>query len=108
MKCLKGMLAFVAILGLSVPVYGVTGDSPMPGSAEKNIETNSPTRDVIVVEGKLAKIDGEFFIVEHLTSGKQLRLHVDKETVFLTDSKKPGDMVRAQVNINSGHALTIR
>ena len=108
MRTIKGIFAFVVIFGISVPVYCVAAETKMPGMSEKKIETTPATRDVLVVEGELVKIDGEFYVVKHPTSGKQLRLHVDKETVFLADAKKPGDSIRAQVNINNGHALTIR
>jgi glycerol-3-phosphate responsive antiterminator len=57
------------------------------------------------VKGDLMKIEGEFYVVKDST-GKEVRLHVDK-TSKVEGTPKAGDKVEAQVNPD-GHATTIK
>ena len=57
------------------------------------------------VNGDLLKIDGEFYVLHDMT-GKEIRLHVDKNTK--TDGGfKTGDKVEAQVTAK-GHAVSMK
>ena len=40
-------------------------------------------------------------------NGKQARLHVSKDTKLVNGEKKPGDVIRAEVN-KTGHILSIQ
>lgn len=73
---------------------------------------SAPEEDVKgeVVRGKILKIENEFFTVKN-TAGKEVRLHVDKNThrgqVNLKDEEfKEGDRIEAYMS-PKGHALTI-
>lgn len=50
----------------------------------------------MMVDGKLNKIDGNFYVVEDFT-GKEMRLYVSKDTKKMRGEKKPGDLIRAEV-----------
>jgi ribosomal protein S1 len=63
-----------------------------------------------VVRGRILKIENEFFTVKN-TAGKEVRLHVDKNThrgqVNLKDEEfKEGDRIEAYMS-PKGHAITI-
>ena len=79
--------------------------SPNPESSEMNINTNPESAAFQTVDGTLLEIDGEFYVVEDFT-GKQLRLHVGRDTVLLNGQKKPGDILRVEIT-KSGHAISI-
>jgi len=57
------------------------------------------------VKGDLLKIDGEFYVVKD-TTGKEVRLHVDK-TSQLDGTFKAGDKIEAQAT-DKGHAASIK
>jgi hypothetical protein len=57
------------------------------------------------VKGDLLKIDGEFYVVKD-TTGKEVRLHVDK-TSQLEGIFKAGDKIEAQAT-EKGHASSIK
>ena len=73
---------------------------------------SAPEQDVKgeVVRGRILKIENEFFTVKN-TAGKEVRLHVDKNThrgqVNLKDEEfKEGDRIEAYMS-PKGHAITI-
>jgi hypothetical protein len=73
---------------------------------------SAPEEDVKgeVIRGKILKIEKEFFMVKN-TAGKEVRLHVDKNThrgqVKLKDEEfKEGDRIEAYMS-PKGHAITI-
>jgi len=92
MKRLFGLLAFAAILSV--------GMAPLTYAAEQMAAPGSQ-----VVKGDLLRIDGEFYVVKD-TSGKEVRLHVDK-TSKLEGTFKAGDKIEAQAS-DQGHALSIK
>jgi len=57
------------------------------------------------VKGDLVKIDGEFYVVKDST-GKEVRLHVDK-TSKVEGAPKAGDKIEAQINPD-GHATAVK
>jgi translation elongation factor P/translation initiation factor 5A len=57
------------------------------------------------VKGDLLKIDGEFYVVKDIT-GKEVRLHVDKDTT-MDGSINVGEGVEVQAT-EKNHALSIR
>lgn len=57
-----------------------------------------------VLQGKLVKIEGEYYVVQD-ASGKEVRVHVGKDTV-LDGRIKAGDKIDAQVSAD-GHAATL-
>jgi exosome complex RNA-binding protein Csl4 len=61
--------------------------------------------DPRTVNGDMLKIDGEFYVVHDMT-GKEIRLHVDKDTKLDGDFKT-GDKIEAQVTAK-GHAVSMK
>ena len=61
--------------------------------------------DPKTVNGDMLKIDGEYYVVHDMT-GKEIRLHVDKETKLDGDFKT-GDKIEAQVTAK-GHAVSMK
>lgn len=57
------------------------------------------------IKGDVLKIDGEYYVVKDST-GKEVRLHVDK-TSKLEKDLKAGDKIEAQVT-DKGHAQSIK
>ena len=100
-----GTLAFLLTFGFGV-LMQVQAAGPMTEKAGKGLSTTPSSQAFQTVAGKLVKIDGEFFVVED-PEGNQHRLHVNKRTVMLNGSKKPGDSLRAEVT-KSGHAISIQ
>ena len=94
------VLALAATLVLCPVAFTSAGTS----DSDKKLDTKPAAWRT--VDGKLKKIDGEHYVVEE-DSGKELRLHVSKETTHLSGEKKPGDRIRAEIT-KSGHALSIQ
>jgi N-acetyl-beta-hexosaminidase len=57
------------------------------------------------LQGELLKIEGEFYLVKDQT-GKEVRLHVDKDTKMMGDIT-PGAKIEAQV-WTDGYAISIK
>ena len=95
-----GSLALAATL-VVCPAAFTSAGAP---DSDKQLATKSAAWRT--VDGKLVKINGEHYVIED-DSGKELRLHVSKETAHLGGEKKPGDRVRAEIT-KSGHALSIQ
>ncbi len=88
---------------------GQPDDSPAAGhgSSPKTSETMAQK----AVQGEIVKIDGEFYVVRD-ASGKEVRIHVDKDTMtdkgaIQGDSLKVGDRIEAEVT-PQGHARSIK
>jgi hypothetical protein len=60
--------------------------------------------DMLIV-GDLLKIEGEFYVVKD-ASGKEVRLHVNKDTKVVGNIKA-GDKIEAQAT-DKGHAASIK
>lgn len=95
-----GLLALAAAMMLGTVPLAYPGGS----DSERKVETEAVAW--LTVDGKLMKIDGEFYVIED-SNGKELRLHVSRETKQLGGEKKPGDKIRAEIT-RSGHALSIQ
>jgi len=101
MKTLVVQLMFAMVVGVAVVSLSYAADL-----------TVSPTLKTI--EGDLLKIDGEFYVVKDMT-GKEIRLHADKNTV-LDSTIKAGDKVQVQATESSrpyksgfvDHAVSIK
>ena len=105
MKFMITLLMFLLTLG-----FGALLNSQAGALGEQMVETDLNTLPSSTafqtLDGKLLKIDGEYYVIQDLT-GREKRLHVSKETVMLSGPKKPGDSVRAEIT-KSGHAISIQ
>ncbi len=99
----------IALIGVAVMLnYGslaYASGAENPPDPPKMMESS--------VQGKLVKIDGEFYVVKN-PAGKEFRIHVDKNTTKLDKDMttlggdfKVGDTIVAQVT-PSGHAFSIQ
>ena len=102
MKTLTSVLALVLVLGGGTLTIALAGNA----KAGSSIDTNTASTAAQTIDGTLLKIDGDFYAIEDL-NGKQARLHVSKDTKLVNGEKKPGDVIRAEVN-KSGHILSIQ
>jgi uncharacterized protein YdeI (BOF family) len=75
------------------------------GMASLSFSADMAAPSTQTVKGDLLKIDGEFYVVKD-TSGKEVRLHVDK-TSQLDGTFKAGDKIEAQAT-DKGHASSIK
>ncbi|MGH7164511.1 MAG: hypothetical protein ACREIS_03170 [Nitrospiraceae bacterium] len=92
MKKLFALVALAAILGFGMAtVTYAAGEMAAPGSKS--------------ITGDLLKIDGEFYVVKD-AAGKEVRLHVDKNTK-LEGAFKAGDKIQAQAT-EKGHAVSVK
>ncbi len=93
MNRLFGWLVLVAVvLSFGTVTLTYAGDPPAAKSAK-------------IVQGEVLRIDGEFYVVKD-ASGKEVRLHVDKDT-RLDGAPKAGDRIEAQATAD-GHATSIK
>jgi uncharacterized protein YdeI (BOF family) len=91
MKKLIVPFMFAMVLGFGMASLSFAADMAAPSTQ--------------TVKGDLLKIDGEFYVVKD-TSGKEVRLHVDK-TSQLDGTFKAGDKIEAQAT-DKGHASSIK
>ena len=96
---------FLLTIGFGALIHSQAA-GPMAESPGKSLSTNPSSAPFKIVDGKLLKVDGEFFVVKD-PAGKERRIHVNKETVLLTGPKQPGDPIRAEIT-QSGHAISIQ
>jgi len=89
MKRLTGLVVLAVLLGFGTGTVSFGAD-PKPAQT---------------VKGDLLKIEGEFYVVKD-AAGKEVRLHVNKETK-LEGAPKAGDKIEAQVTAE-GHANSIK
>ncbi len=71
-----------------------------------SVEAATESTGSYILEGKLLKIDGEFWIVEDL-AGDQHKLHVGPNTTIPQSPKEPGNSIQAVVQ-QTGHAVFIQ
>ena len=105
MKTTILILTFLLTLGFGALLNSQAGKLGEQMS-ETDLNTLPNTNTFQTLDGKLLKIDGEYYVIEDF-SGNEMRLHVSKETVMLSGPKKPGDSVRAEIT-KSGHAISIQ
>ena len=96
---------FLLTIGFGALIQGQAA-GPMAEKPGKSLNTNPSSSPFQTVDGKLLKVDGEFFVLKD-PAGKERRIHVNKETVLLNGPKQPGDTVRAEIT-QSGHAISIQ
>lgn len=105
MKNTIALLSFLLTIGFGALLHSQAGE-PMDKMSEKTLNTDSKSSAFQTIDGKLLKIDGEFYVLED-SKGKQRRVHVNKETILLNGRKELGDTLRAQIT-PKGHAITIQ
>ncbi len=94
MKKLIGLLTIAMALGAgNIALSYAADDMAMPASQT-------------AIKGDLLKIDGDFYVVKD-TSGKDVRLHVDKTTKLDGAAFKAGDKVEVQTS-DKNHAVSIK
>ncbi len=93
MKTLQRLLAvgFLTFGLLAVPL--------IEGGYAKKPQVKQDTRPgpaYRMVEGKLIKIKGRYYVVREYT-GNKVRVYVSKKTKMLRGRKKPGDSIRVEI-----------
>ena len=96
---------FLLTIGFGALIHSQAA-GPMGEKPGKSLSTNPSSAPFRTVDGKLLKVDGEFYVLED-PAGKERRIHVNKETVLLNGPKRPGDTIRAEIT-QSGHAISIQ
>ncbi len=93
---------FIIGLANSLPVQA-TG--PHTQVLNKKFPTHSSTVVLETLDGKLLKIEGDFYVVEDWR-GNLHRLRLSNHATWLNGPKKPGDAVR--VEIAEARAMTVQ
>ena len=101
---IKIAILFV-VLGL-VPIFSVLAGETMKEFPGKSLEATPSSTGINILEGKLLKIDGDFWVVEDL-SGNQHQIHIGAETKVPQSPKQTGDSIQAVVR-KDGHASFIQ
>jgi len=102
MKTSTAILALTVILGFGAATLVQAADPKKPAA---KVDTK-PGPAYLMVQGKLTKIDGDFYVVEDY-EGKEVRIYVSKDTKKMNGPKKPGDSIRAEIT-TGGHANSIQ
>lgn len=92
MKSLMSSIAFAAVVSFGLATWTYAADVMAAPDSQ-------------TIKGDVQKIDGEFYVVKD-SSGKEVRLHVDK-TSKLEGTFKAGDKVEAQAT-DKGHTLSMK
>lgn len=101
MKNTTAILAFAVMLGFGAASLVYAADSKSMAKLD-----TKPGPAHRMVEGKLTKIDGDFYVVEDY-EGREVRMHVSKDTKQIRGPKKPGDSIRAEITMG-GHANSVQ
>ena len=102
MKNTTAVLALTVMLGFGAVTITQAADAKKPAA---KLDTK-PGPAYQMVQGKLSKIDGDFYVVEDY-EGKEVRIYVSKDTKKMKGPKKPGDSIRAEITMG-GHANSIQ
>ncbi len=102
MKSTTAILALTVLLGFGAATLVHAADAKKP--AAKLDTKPGPAHQM--VQGKLTKIDGDYYVVEDY-EGKEVRIYVSKDTKKMNGPKKPGDSIRAEITAGS-HANSIQ
>ena len=97
--------AFFVVFGL-VPIFSVLAGETMKEFPGKSLEATSSSTGSNILEGKLLKIEGDFWVVEDL-SGNQHQIHIGAKTILPQSRKQTGDSIQAVVR-KDGHASFIQ
>lgn len=91
---------------ITLTVFLCFGQAPLVYAADQpqGAAPQTGKGDLLVV-GDLLRIEGEFYVVKD-AFGKEVRLHVDKDTKVAGDIKA-GDRIEAQAT-DKGHAASIK
>jgi hypothetical protein len=114
------VMAFAATLALGTSTYAAEPEPQAGKPRQDNVPAgDSPQPDpqqimkIRSVRGELVKIDGAFYVIKD-ASGKEIRLHVDRNTTKLDKDRakmdrdfKVGDKLEARMNPD-GHASSIQ
>jgi len=101
---IKIAILFV-VLGL-VPIFSVLAGETMKELPGKSLEATPSSTGSNILEGKLLKIKGDFWVVEDL-SGNQHQIHIGAKTILPQSRKQTGDSIQAVVR-KDGHASFIQ
>jgi hypothetical protein len=96
---------FFVVLGL-VPIFSVLAGETMKELPGKSLQATPSSTGSNILEGKLLKIEGDFWMVEDL-SGNQHQIHIGAETQLPQSPKQTGDSIQAVVR-KDGHASFIQ
>ncbi len=96
---------FFVVLSL-VPIFSALGGETIKELPGKALETTTSSTGSHILEGKLLKIEGDFWVVEDF-SGNQHQVHIGAETKLPQSPKQPGDSIQAVVR-KDGHASLIQ
>src|SRR5438094_8555201 len=102
MKTITAILGLTLTLGFGAATFVHAADAKKP---TMKLDTK-PGPAHRIVEGKLAKIDGDYYVVEDY-EGNEVRMYVSKDTKKMRGPKKPGDSIRAEITMG-GHANSIQ
>jgi len=121
MKMYSGRTTLAVLLSLALvsfayaidrvgsPQKGPTTDSPAPEPGDQGAMKAPPPSTASTIKGEILKIEGSteggFYTVKD-ASGKEVRLHVNKDTK-MDGSFQVGDKIEARSN-TAGHALYIK
>jgi len=95
----------LGVLGL-VPIFSVLAGETMKEFPGKSLEAAPSSTGSNILEGKLLKIEGDFWVVEDL-SGNQHQIHIGAKTILPQSRKQTGDSIQAVVR-KDGHASFIQ
>ncbi len=93
------------VLGL-VPTFSVLAGETIKELPGKSVEATPNSTGSNILEGKLLKIEGDFWLVEDL-SGNQHQIHIGAKTQLPQSPKQTGDPIQAVVR-QDGHASFIQ
>jgi hypothetical protein len=101
MKTITVILALTVTVGFGAATLLHAADSKPVAKLD-----TKPGPAYQMVQGKVTKIDGDFYVVEDY-EGKEVRIYVSKDTKKMKGPKKPGDSIRAEITMG-GHANSIQ
>jgi hypothetical protein len=96
---------FFVVLSL-FSIFSVLAGETMKELPGKSLEATPSSTGINILEGKLLKIEGDFWVVEDL-SGNQHQIHIGAETRLPQSPKQSGDSIQAVVR-KDGHASFIQ
>jgi hypothetical protein len=96
---------FFVVLGL-VPIFSVLAGETMKELPGKSLQATPSSTGSNILEGKLLKIEGDFWMVKDL-SGNQHQIHIGAETKLPQSPKQTGDSIQAVVR-KDGYASFIQ
>jgi hypothetical protein len=102
MRNVQSLSILIVMAALGLWAGAALAADPPGGLKEKEAQSERLAKEGL--KGTLAKIDGEYYVVED-SDGQMHRLHVDKNTKL--DKVAVGDKVKASVT-KEGHVTTLQ